>query len=63
LVTVKKAEDSDDYILRLHNNSPLDKDVTLTFCGAAIALHFGRYEVKTVRYNGSCLEESEAIVI
>ncbi len=63
LVTVKKAEDSDDCILRLHNNSPREKSAAVAFCNAQIDHSFGRYEAKALRYDGKSLTESEEMVI
>ena len=52
LITMKKQHGTDAYLLRLLNNSTDEKDCTLTVGDASIALHFGRYEVKTVRFDG-----------
>ena len=52
LITMKKQHGTDAYLLRLLNNSTDEKDCALTVGDASIALHFGRYEVKTVRFDG-----------
>ena len=49
LITMKKQHGTDAYLLRLLNNSGAEKDCTLTVGDHVLALHFGRYEVRTVR--------------
>lgn len=56
LTAMKKAEDSNALILRLINNQDMPASTSLTFGTEKIFLSFGRYEVKTVRYDGSLTE-------
>ena len=63
LVTMKKADGRKALLLRLLNNVPHATDTELTLQNAKLALHFGKYEVKTVRYeNGTLTEEAELII-
>ena len=62
LITMKKQHGEDAYLLRLLNNCASDRDCTLTIGGASLDLHFGRYEVKTVRFDGG-LCETELLMI
>lgn len=50
---MKKEHNGERYILRLFNNSPEPGNAVLSLCGAHINLGFGRYEVKTVIYDGA----------
>ncbi|MBQ4353825.1 MAG: hypothetical protein IJC71_02915, partial [Clostridia bacterium] len=63
LVTMKKADGSADYILRLFNGCAEEKETEITLCGASAKLHFGKYEVKTLLYDGTKLEELDHIII
>ena len=63
LVTAKKRFGHDSYVCRLINNSPRGKKVDLVFGGASITLDFGKYEVKTVEYDGQKLTESPLMLI
>ncbi len=56
LITMKKQHGGDAYLLRLLNNSRDEKDCTLTVGDKVLALHFGHYEVKTVRFDGDLCE-------
>ena len=63
LVAMKKRDGRDAVILRLLNNSPSAKRVTLSVESADIDLAFGKYEVKTVVYENCALYESELLII
>ncbi|MBQ8358104.1 MAG: alpha-mannosidase [Clostridia bacterium] len=63
LVTMKKQYGSNAYLLRLLNNDGVSKACTVTLCGREIALDFGKYEVKTLRYDGAVLTEEKALLI
>ncbi len=47
------------YILRLVNNNAEANQTNLTLCGQNHQLSFGKYEVKTLVYDGSTLTEKE----
>ena len=63
LITMKKQHGEDAYLLRLLNNTPDARDCTLTVGGKALALHFGRYAVKTVRMTADALTEEAQLLI
>ncbi len=56
LITMKKQHGDTAYLLRLLNNCTEEKSCTLTLAGQTLSLHFGRYEVKTVRFDGTLAE-------
>ena len=56
LITMKKQYGTDAYLLRLFNNCGEEEDCTLTVGENTLALHFGRYEVKTVRLDDALTE-------
>ena len=62
-VTFKKSVQRDGYILRLFNNSEKEKSTTLHCGELSVLLTFGKYEVKTVVYNGKMLEETTEMLI
>ena len=57
--TLKKAEKSDDYIIRLFNPTNSNQSCKLSFYDAEISLEFGMYEIKTIRYDGKKLCETD----
>ena len=63
LVTMKKQEGGDAYILRLHNNFGEPQTCELTVGKAAISLEFGKYEVKTVVLENETLKEEPILLI
>ena len=63
LVTVKKADGRDALVIRLLNNTDTAVDTAIKLNGARLALKFGKFEVKTVVYEDSHLEESKALII
>lgn len=63
LTAMKKEHNGERYILRLFNNSPEPGNAVLSLCGAHINLGFGRYEVKTVIYDGASLCETSELII
>ena len=56
LITMKKQHGAPSYLLRLLNNTDTEKACSLTVGVTTLDLHFGRYEVKTVRYDGGLAE-------
>ena len=56
LITMKKQHGAPSYLLRLLNNTDTEKACQLTVGVTTLDLHFGRYEVKTVRYDGGLAE-------
>ena len=63
LITMKKQHGTDAYLLRLLNNSAEEKDCTLTLAGQQVSLHFGRYEVRTVRFADGTLQEEDQLLV
>lgn len=63
LVALKKADMCDGYVIRLVNNYGESTEATLCCNGAKLDLCFGKYEVKTVLYNGSELRELDRLYI
>ncbi|MBQ7301046.1 MAG: alpha-mannosidase [Clostridia bacterium] len=63
LITMKKQHGADAYLLRLLNNSDADKACTLTLADQQLPLHFGRYEVKTVRFADGTLREEDRLLV
>ena len=62
-VTLKKARQASGYIARLQNNSENAAQETVKFGNKSINLTFGKYEVKTVIYDGDKLYESKEMLI
>ncbi len=60
--TIKKSETADGYVVRLLNNSKNGAKATLYVADKSIDLSFGKYEAKTVVYNGELKEVSEMII-
>ncbi len=65
LVTMKKRDRADSYILRLYNGCGEAKNAVVTLDDVALLLNFGKYEVKTVEYNRNdgTLTEVEKMII
>jgi len=63
LITMKKSEEKEGYVLRLLNNCSEGCSVSVECCGAQINLEFGKYEVKTVLYDGNSLTELPGLAI
>ena len=53
LVTMKQSLDGKAYLIRLMNNTDSDASTVLHLGDAALAVSFGKYEVKTVHYDGT----------
>jgi len=62
LVTMKKSDKRDGYLLRLINNYKENQETQITVGKATKKLTLGKYEVKTLFYNGS-LQELDAMEI
>ena len=62
-VTLKKARQTKGYIMRLQNCSEKTARDTVKFGNQKLKLSFGKYEVKTVIYNGETLYESKEMII
>lgn len=62
LVTMKKSDKRDGYILRLINNYKEAQETSLTVGKATHTFLFGKYEVKTLFYDGQ-LHELELMEI
>ena len=56
LVTIKKSDKRDGYILRLINNYKDSQKTEITVGKVTQAIVFTKYEVKTLFYNGSLYE-------
>jgi len=63
LITMKKSEEKEGYILRLLNNYSEGCEAVVDCCGAKIDLNFGKYEVKTILYNNGTLTELSELAI
>lgn len=63
LIAMKKSAEKSGYVLRLLNNYHEACKVTVNCCGADTVLSFGKYEVKTVLYDGNTLTESAELSI
>ena len=63
LVTMKKSEQRDGYVLRLLNNYRESCEAIVSCCGVQKKLSFGIYEVKTLLYDGTSLTELQEIII
>lgn len=61
--TIKKAYGRDGIIFRLLNNTDHAASTTLSVDGAKLDLSFGKYEVKTVIYEGEKLTELDEMII
>ena len=59
LNTLKRAEDQNGYIIRLFNPTPDAQACDISFYDKKLALQFGAYEIKTVRYDGKKLFETD----
>lgn len=62
-VTLKRARQVDGYVMRLQNNSETEEKETVKFRDKSINLIFGKYEVKTVVYDGDALKEIKEMLI
>ena len=63
VITVKKADDREAMLIRLHNNTDHAVDTALTVNGVMLPLSFGCYEVKTVRWDKQGLIELDHLAI
>jgi len=63
LVTMKKRDRGDSYLIRLFNGCAESKKTGLTVCGTSLTLDFGRYEVKTIEYSDGSLTERNQLII
>ncbi len=62
-VTLKKARQIKGYVMRLQNNSEKPARDRVSFGDKTLGLEFGKYEVKTVVYDGEKLYEIEEMII
>lgn len=62
LVTMKKSDEQDGYILRLFNNSENPSRTTISIDNAKADVFFQKYEAKTIVYNGDFKECREFII-
>ncbi len=63
LVTMKKSEEKEGYVIRLLNNSAEPASTEITLCKAKIRAECGVYEVKTYLYEGGKLSEEKGLTI
>ena len=63
LVTMKKAQECEGYVLRLLNNSAQPAETVVECGGTSISLAFGRYDVKTIIYANQQLTEQNRLMI
>lgn len=59
MTTLKKAEKDKGYIIRLFNPTENEQDCKLSFYDSKISLSFGAYEIKTIKYDGKKLYETD----
>ncbi len=59
LTAIKKAEDQNGYIIRLFNPTECVQSCTLSFFDEKTLVEFGAYEIKTIRYDGATLSETD----
>ena len=62
-VTLKKARQVNGYVMRLQNNSEKPARDCVKFGDKTLGLDFGKYEVKTVVYDGKNLYEIKDMII
>lgn len=62
-VTLKKARQVNGYVMRLQNNSEKPARDCVKFGDKTLGLDFGKYEVKTVVYDGENLYEIKDMII
>ena len=62
-VTLKKARQVKGYVMRLQNNSEKPARDRVSFGDKTLGLDFGKYEVKTVVYDGENLYEIKDMII
>ena len=62
LTTFKKAENNEDYLIRLFNPTDQTQTAKVVFKGTALELCFNKYEIKTVRCKDSELFETNLCV-
>ena len=63
LAAMKKRRGADGYLLRLYNGAARAKDVSVSLRGAELGLSFGKFEVKTVVFDGTALSECPQLII
>ena len=63
LVTIKKSETVNGYVIRLLNNYYGERHAKFAFKGANVDLRFGRYEVKTLLYENGALREVYDLIV
>ena len=57
----KKADDGNGYIIRLFNSTEKPQNATLSLFDKSVSLNLGKYEIKTVRYDGEKLSETDIL--
>ena len=63
LVTIKKGEQVNGYVIRLENNTSKNQSVNLKVASENIELSFGKYEVKTIVLTNGKLQEVKEMLI
>ena len=63
VVTVKKSEQKDGYIIRLFNGKETPDSAALIFGGVGKKFDFGKFEVKTILFDGNRLQECDKMYI
>ena len=63
LVTLKKSEEKEGFVLRLLNNFPSEAETDIEICGNVTHAKFGKYEAKTYLFNGETLTEEQEMII
>ncbi len=59
ITAFKKAENTDDYIIRLFNPTENEQSARLTYFGNSTSVHFGAFEIKTLKCNNDGISETQ----
>ena len=62
-VTLKKARQADGYLMRLFNCGEIAEKCEVRFNDVKLVTDFGKYEIKTIIYDGKKLYESKEAII
>jgi hypothetical protein len=63
LITAKKKDGGEGILLRLLNNTPDAVETAVTVNDCRLPLHFGKFEAKTVLFEGGQLSECAELLI
>ena len=63
LTALKKAEETDGYVIRLLNNTPQTQTAKISVCGVSKTYVFTPYEVRTFVYDGVEIYKTEQLIV